>query len=530
MEGLKSKINWHYVFFTLITVLFMFTRLFRLDTVPFHNGIHWDEWGSAYDAWCISGWGVDRYLVGFPLYFNNTGFGQSALLIYSAALMDKLFGFSMFKFRLVVVIYAFLAYICLYFLSKEAIEDKYLRLIPNALMAITPFFLMSEHWGLDCNLFLSMIIISLYFMVKAIKSGKNLWYVIDGILWGITFYSYGMSYTIIPLFMICSLIYLLYIGKVNLKNILGMAVPMILLGIPLALEQMVIAGIIEPFSIGRMDFRPIKYQRAELISIKNIKDDAMRFFGNIFSGGNYDESGQENVPIFGTTYWISIPPMIIGMVLSVKDTVKAFKKKTFEPIVLVLFLYAVMQVIALMIQDGPRIHQVNGMFFPFLVFTSTGLIFLVKKFNNRGFNVLVLAVYSVTFLFFARWVYSYGDNSWTSETSKEKMGYLHLDTFAAEAVREAKEISDGRHIQIMINFMEAEYDQICLFTGTSPYDYNEEGYDENGYDFGVPDELDLTGDTVYLIDGELSHVTEFLVSEGFENHVVSSNHYSVVYK
>ena len=83
---------------------------------------------------------------------------------------------------------------------------------------------------------------------------------------------------------------------------------------------------------------------------------------------------------------------------------------------------------------------------------------------------------------------------------------------------------------MMINGAEGKYLQICLFAGTSPYDYNEEGFDENGYEISIPEELDLTGDRVYLIEDELHHITDYLVSEGFTRQEAKQGQYSIVYR
>ena len=81
-DNKDRKIYW--ILFTLITLLFLATRLFRLDQVPFTPyGMHFDEMSAAYDAWCIQGWGVDRHLTRFPVYFMNTGPGQNALIFTS---------------------------------------------------------------------------------------------------------------------------------------------------------------------------------------------------------------------------------------------------------------------------------------------------------------------------------------------------------------------------------------------------------------------------------------------------------------
>ncbi len=53
----------------------------------------------------------------------------------------------------------------------------------------------------------------------------------------------------------------------------------------------------------------------------------------------------------------------------------------------------------------------------------------------------------------------------------------------------------------------------ALFTETSPYDFKEDKI--NGCFYGVPNELDLSGGTVYFIDNDLHHITDYLVTEGF---------------
>lgn len=70
----------YYTLFIIITIVFFFTRLFRLSSIPFsETGIEYDELNAAYDAWCIQGWGCDRDLIRFPFYFSNCGNGQSPL-------------------------------------------------------------------------------------------------------------------------------------------------------------------------------------------------------------------------------------------------------------------------------------------------------------------------------------------------------------------------------------------------------------------------------------------------------------------
>ena len=73
-----------------IALLFAVTRLWMLADIP--RGLHVDEAGMAYDAYCLANFGTDRYLKHFPVYLINYGDGQSAMYAYLAAICVKLMG------------------------------------------------------------------------------------------------------------------------------------------------------------------------------------------------------------------------------------------------------------------------------------------------------------------------------------------------------------------------------------------------------------------------------------------------------
>lgn len=66
----------------------IFLHFYVLDKIPM--AWHPDEAGSAYDAWCIANYGVDRYRMSYPVLFTNFGGGgQSALYTYMASFLLK---------------------------------------------------------------------------------------------------------------------------------------------------------------------------------------------------------------------------------------------------------------------------------------------------------------------------------------------------------------------------------------------------------------------------------------------------------
>ena len=138
----------------IIAVLFVATRLYKLDTVPFGpDGLHIDEAEAAYDAVCIRDWGVDQFLVKFPPYFRGYGGGQNALYTYLAVIVLKFLPMSTFSFRLVAVLCAIPVFFSLYDLSYRLFQRWSYAVISISLMTIFPVYLMSEHWGLECYLF-----------------------------------------------------------------------------------------------------------------------------------------------------------------------------------------------------------------------------------------------------------------------------------------------------------------------------------------------------------------------------------------
>ena len=80
MQKYFQKIKWNTVIFVLIISIACFVRIYKIEEIP--AGIHVDEAGMAYDAFCISIFGVDRALNHLPVYFINFGGGQSALYTY----------------------------------------------------------------------------------------------------------------------------------------------------------------------------------------------------------------------------------------------------------------------------------------------------------------------------------------------------------------------------------------------------------------------------------------------------------------
>jgi len=129
-----------YVLLAGLALLFVITRFWRITTLP--SGVHIDEAGMAYDAWCLSQYGVDRYFKSYPLLLTNFGGGgQSALCIYTTALLFRLFGFHSFLFRVTNIFYSLLTVVFGMLILRKLYPDRpYLAIAGGYLMTILPFF------------------------------------------------------------------------------------------------------------------------------------------------------------------------------------------------------------------------------------------------------------------------------------------------------------------------------------------------------------------------------------------------------
>lgn len=216
IEGRRKQII-VLVLWGILLVGFGLTRLILLMELP--AGYHIDEAGMAYDAWCLAQYGVDRYLKSWPAYLTNFGGGQSSLYAFLCAFLFKIFGWHTFLVRVPAVLFSMLNVIFGFKIARKIYSrDSYLPYAVGALLVICPYFILAGRFGLDCNLMLGMSTVFLYFFLKALENGMYKSYLVAGIMGGLVLYTYALTYIILPLFLVMSLLYCVRVKKWNGKN------------------------------------------------------------------------------------------------------------------------------------------------------------------------------------------------------------------------------------------------------------------------------------------------------------------------
>lgn len=471
---------------------------YKIGSIP--QGLHVDEAGALYDAICISKYGVDRYLYKLPVYLINFGGGQSALYAYLVAIMIKVFDISIITLRLPSAILSLISCICLYTIIKESYGKKQ-ALFAAFVLALCPWNIMKTRWGLDCNLMSSMLIISTYILTKALNSKKQYLYVISGIFWGLTLYTYVISYLIVPIILGIILSYALIIKQVNIKNVICLAIPLIILAIPLVLMIAYNNEIIPKVNIPICSIPKLWYYRGSEISLKNIPKNLNSIFEILFIR---DFLNYNAIPEFGTLYKLSIPLVIFGFIEVVKNTIEDVKQKKFIAVDFIMLVTFVVELCIGLCIAELNINKLNAIYIPMIYFASK---FFCSILNNIKYLALVILIlYCLNYSLFIRYYFT--------EFSNTDLMYFEDDII--EASKRAEELQKEKiYVE---NCLNQTYIYTLVANPISPYEFNQNlkvssysvfGYGK--YDFQVPQEINKNA--VYIIKEDTQKIKQLMENE-----------------
>ena len=506
--------KWFWIMAFLLFIINMYLLFYRLGDIP--RGIHVDEAGSYYDAMSLVRYGVDRYLYRNPVYFINYGGGMNALYTYLVCLSFKVFGSSLWSFRLVAVIVNLISY---YFYSKffYFYKNRFCSIVCLLLLTIFPVFIMKARWGLESYLFCPMFMISIYYYYMAIQREKNCFFLIAGIFFGITLYTYAISYLILFLFLFFSVVYLLMIKKINIKNIMVMVVPLGLLAFPLLLMLLINKGIINhEFVTSFLSVPRLWEYRVNEISFVNFQ----YFFSNFIIYFNHDFLSYNAIPTFGTMYLYSFSNsfVLMGFIISV---IKIFKDKRDYFNVLLFWGFLVTIFVCSLVKDL-NINKANVIYVFFVYFIILTFEWLFKN-RYKLMLVLCLVLYLCNFILFYHY-YFY------SESNVDKVHVFFEDNSLFEALNYANRVRE--HQCICLNQKEA-YIYVLLYHRISPYDFNSKSkidklnkmvqeYDYYRFSCG-----DVSDNVIYIFDANESFL-KIYVDNGFRKKIIGN--YVVLFK
>src|SRR5699024_6128902 len=147
------------------------------------------------------------------------------------------------------------------------------------LIITCPWNIFNARMALDCNLYAGLFMLDLYFLNKA---EKNYQYVIAGIFIGLTLYTYSLSWITMPIFLLVWCIYMLYIKKIKIKQIIIMGIPIAIFAMPLIYFLLVNYGIVNNTKLGIFTLPVLTEFRQNEINILNIYRTGLESLNTIF--------------------------------------------------------------------------------------------------------------------------------------------------------------------------------------------------------------------------------------------------------
>lgn len=388
----------------LLQVILFIGVLVRLVNLSYPYGVYVDEAMGAYDSWCLANFGVDSNLASYPVYLRSWGTGQSALYAYLALPFIKLFGLSAPVYRLPMSLVGIVSFLLFYFTLRKTQKNILFVFCVSAFLAINPWHIMKCRFGLDCNIFPDLLLISISLIVLAYNSPlvrfRSLLYILGFSVLTISAYGYGVSWFMLPIFYFLLLFYLLRVKKISIKTTVTSVIVSFVLILPLLLFAIVLLTGGDQCQIGGITITQLetgRHNQTTLLGASDKLETIFAYLGNsfrLFFWGIDNEKINSFYP-YGVFYnLVSLPILGLGIFYAIKE-------KSYLSIIFFLVLISSVPIILLV---EPSIWHWNVLWFPLIYFIGYGLFKLCTT------KLIHITIFSVYLLLFVNFVYIYFNN------------------------------------------------------------------------------------------------------------------------
>ncbi len=441
--------------FLFILFIGIFARMYMLSSLP--GGVNQDEAFTAYEAFCLSNYGVDSFLYKNPVYFTTWGSGMSSTQIYITSFFFNFFGSSIFTLRFAQSFFSILSLVAFYFLLKD-VFDKTTALLGFFLLSISPYHIMEARWVLEAHYSVYFFIFALLFFVKGVSD--NRYFILSSLMFVLSMYSYAIHYLIVPLTLTGFILYMLISKKkFSFFYALSACLIIIVFSIPLLLFILVNNGylneIITPFfSIPLLP--QIRSSDVSLSNLMNLNSLNSIFDILVFQNDNHIWNTTKEYGLFYPLTSILIP---FGIFKTLKDSISKIKNKIFskEFFFIILFIVCIFSYLLIAQVNSNR---ANFLAMLMLVFITQGFIFIYQAVNKHAFFLPIL--YSFFFALFLSFFGFYSSHYNNVISPIFKAG-------AYEAVQFADSINED---EIIVD-SSIYFPQVLFADETSPFDYQE---------------------------------------------------------
>ncbi len=444
----------NFLLFSILLVGFV-VRLYSLDSLPI--GLNQDEAFSGYEAYSLLTYGTDSFGYKNPVYLTAWGSGMNAFGSYIAAFSFLIFGVSAASLRFPQALLSCISLIVFYLLLKE-IFNKKTALIGTFLLAISPWHIMAARWALESNFNIYFLLFGLYFFIKGIKSKNNIHWIFASFMYGISLYTYAISYMVVPLTLGLFVLYILISKtKFNLKTALISTFILFVMALPLILFLLVNEGYINEITTSFISIPKLIGYRVSEVSLSNLF--SLTSYYNLYVIIFRQTDGLIwNSTSYGMFYLISSPLIVIGFIKILFNILKDIKNKVFSYNLLILLGFIASIFISILI-SWQNINKVNCIHIFTLIFITLGAEFILSLLNKK----FIYIAFSLIYLFnFANFI-NYYSTDYNNEIS---------NVFRA-GVYEATQFVNEEDFNLIVVDTSIFYPQILFADKTDIYEYQE---------------------------------------------------------
>ena len=222
-----------YIYFFFVILIAAILRLYRLESVPID--IASDEASAYFDALCLAKYGTNRWGEINAVYFNTWEVaGQSPAMATLASVFIRLFGNSLFIFRLSQAVPAIFTVLLVFFIGRK-LADSLTGLIAATILAISPWHIMMSRWALDCNLSAFAVTLAVCALVHSFDENGNMnnVFYLFCIFTGLSLYTYATTNIMMFVFVVLVYIYLLLHRKINFKIFIPANIILFVIALPM---------------------------------------------------------------------------------------------------------------------------------------------------------------------------------------------------------------------------------------------------------------------------------------------------------
>ncbi len=395
------------ILFFLLFVGILAVRFFRFPQVP--GGLNQDGAMGAVDAKALGDYGTDRFGTFLPAHFKAWGYGQmSVLLSYLSVPFIRVLGLNKLAMRLPLLIVSLTGIWGVYRIVA-AVHGRNAAGIALFLTAMNPWHFMQSRWALDCNLFPHMFILGFCFLVNGLRKKKSLY--ISMLFFALCMYSYGVSFYMVPFFLLAAALLLLRVKKVTGREC--MVCILIYFGISWPVYGTMLINFMKWETVS-LPFVTMPYFEESIRSgdiLFFAEDMGEQLLINLKALLRVVFWQREDLPWnsmkeFGTMYQCTMPFILLGGVLVFRRAMNrgAWTEQRIGAGLLCAFWF--FGILTGLLINSVNVNRINIIFYVHIIFAAVGIEFAVRKWKTLLFVTgAVFLIHYTCFCaqYFTRW-------------------------------------------------------------------------------------------------------------------------------